>query len=294
MEDLKYWVWLSRLSNNYLESVTMLLKKYKTPETIWKLDRDELEKNKIKKEHIEEILNKDYRRDLDKYLNYMNKHEIKIITFNDDNYPKQLKNIYSSPVVLYIKGNKEILCNLSLAIVGCRNCSLYGKKIARAFAEGISKCNINIVSGLARGIDTSAHMGALDAKGKTIAVVGTGLDTVYPAENKYLQERIIAEGGAIVSEFIIGTKIDKMNFPKRNRIISGLSDGVLVVEAKKRSGAFITVDYALEEGKTVYVIPGNIDSQNSYGTNDLAKQGAKIVTDIGDILEDFVEKKILI
>lgn len=294
MENLKYWVWLSRIELEAPGALSTLLKKYKTPEKIWELDCVELLKNNLKKEQIEEILKVDYRKNLNKYLDYMHKHNIETITINDENYPKQLKNIYDPPIALYIKGNKKILNNLSLAIVGCRECSLYGMKIARAFAKSISKCNINIVSGLAKGIDSSSHIGTLEGKGKTIAVVGTGLDIVYPKENKYLQDRIINENGAVVSEFVIGTKINKINFPKRNRIISGLSNGVLVVEAKEKSGAFITVDYALEQGKNVYVIPGNIDSKNSEGTNNLAKQGAKIVTELKDILEDYVEKNFLI
>lgn len=294
MENLKYWVWLSRLELETQGVLSTLLERYKTPERIWELDCVELLKNNLKKEQIEEILKVDYRKNLNKYLDYMHKHNIETITINDENYPKQLKNIYNPPIALYIKGNKEILNNLSLAIVGCRECSLYGMKIARTFAKSISKYNINIVSGLAKGIDSSSHIGTLEGKGKTIAVVGTGLDTVYPKENKYLQDRIINENGAVVSEFVIGTKINKTNFPKRNRIISGLSNGVLVVEAREKSGAFITVDYALEQGKNVYVIPGNIDSKNSEGTNNLAKQGAKIVTELKDILEDYVEKNFLI
>lgn len=276
------------------DTINALLEKYKTAENIWSLDRTQLQKSKLKNDEIERILNINLRKNLDKYLEYMNKNKIEIITINDKYYPKQLKNIYLPPVVLYLKGNKKILNNRSVAIIGCRNCSIYGSTIAKCFAKEISKYNINIVSGLARGIDTSSHLGALESKGNTVAVVGTGLDIVYPAENKYLQEKIIAENGAVISEFIVGTKINKINFPLRNRIISGVSDGVLVVEARKRSGTFITVDYALEQGKDVYVVPGNINSSTSEGTNNLAKQGAKIVTKIEDILEDFVEKKILI
>ena len=146
--------------------------------------------------------------------------------------------------------------------------------------------NINVISGLARGIDSCAHKGTLKANGKTIAVVGCGLDRVYPTENETLFNEIIKNNGAIISEYIIGTKPLAKNFPRRNRIISGLSDGVIVVEARKKSGTLITVDFALEQVKNVYAIPGNIDNPNAYGTNDLIKQGAKVVTNLKDILED--------
>ena len=153
-------------------------------------------------------------------------------------------------------------------------------------AYNLSVNNINIISGLARGIDTCSHIGCLKAKGTTIAVVGCGLDRVYPEENKKLFEDIIKSGGAVISEYVIGTRPLAKNFPRRNRIISGLSDGVLVVEARKNSGTMITTDFALEQGKELYVIPGNITSNLSAGTNNLIKEGAKLVTDVCEILED--------
>ena len=146
--------------------------------------------------------------------------------------------------------------------------------------------NIIIISGGARGIDTFAHMGTLKEKGKTIEVLGNGLDYIYPPENRKLEEEIIKSGGLLIQEYVIGKKPDKYTFPARNRIISGISDGVLVVEAKQRSGTLITVDFALEQGKTIFAVPGNIESKNSVGTNELIKQGAKLVNNIKDILEE--------
>ena len=182
--------------------------------------------------------------------------------------------------------------NKNIAIIGCRECSDYGKKAAKYFAYNLSKENVNIVSGLARGIDSYAHIGNICAVneykincGKTIAVVGNGLDIVYPKENYDVANRIIETGGIIISEYPCGTKPDKMNFPARNRIISGISDGVLVVEAKEKSGTLITVDFALEQGRDVFVVPGNINSINSVGTNDLIKQGAKCVTTYREVLD---------
>ena len=148
--------------------------------------------------------------------------------------------------------------------------------------------NINVISGLAKGIDSFAHKGSLDGRGKTIAIVGCGLDRVYPKENIGLFNDIIKSNGAIVSEYIIGTKPLSKNFPKRNRIISGIANGVIVVEAREKSGTLITVDFALEQGKNIYAVPGNIDNLNSYGTNELIKQGAKVVTKVQDILEDLI------
>ena len=181
---------------------------------------------------------------------------------------------------------KEILKEKSIAIVGCRLCTKYGEIAAKNIAYNLSLNNINIVSGLARGIDTYSHIGCLRGKAKTIAVVGSGLDRVYPEENRNLVDEIVKNEGAVISEYVIGTKPLAQNFPKRNRIISALSEGIVVVEAKKKSGTLITVDFALEQGRELYVVPGNINSTNSYGTNDLIKQGAKIITNVQDILED--------
>ena len=155
--------------------------------------------------------------------------------------------------------------------------------MAQYFAYNLAKKSINIISGLAKGIDSQSHIGAIKAKGMTIGVIGSGLDIVYPKENQYLYDKIIEENGAIISEYPLGTKPEKMNFPARNRIISGMSKAILVVEAKKKSGTLITVDFALEQGRDVYVVPGNIDEMNSVGTNDLIKQGAQMVTSYKDI-----------
>lgn len=218
-----------------------------------------------------------------------------IIPINVECYPQNLKEIYDPPVSLYIKGNKDILNNNSIAIIGCRDASEYGIKAAKYFSYNLSKEGINIVSGLAKGVDSYAHIGNICAQdelnleskdkeiGKTIAVIGSGLDIIYPKENKFLYDEIINIGGAIISEYSIGTKPNKMNFPARNRIVSGISGGVLVIEAKEKSGTLITVDFALEQGRDVYVVPGNINSINSVGTNDLIKQGAKLVTNYKEI-----------
>ena len=218
--------------------------------------------------------------------------EIKTISIENEKYPESLRQIYDSPKCLYVMGNVDILNAPSIAIVGCREATEYGKKAATYFAYNLAKQNVNIISGLAKGIDSYAHIGALQANGKTIAVIGSGLDIIYPKQNEQLAKEIIAKGGAIISEYPLGTRPEKEHFPARNRIISGLSNGVLVVEAKEKSGSLITADFAMEQGKDVYAVPGNINSLNSVGTNNLIKDGSIPVSNFLDImrfLADFVE-----
>ena len=185
----------------------------------------------------------------------LNTSKIKTIRIGDKNYPEKLMNIYGRPQTLYILGNETLLNEKSIAIIGCRNASNYGLRSAYQFGYELAKKGICIVSGFARGIDTYAHKGALAAKGKTIAVLGCGLNVIYPPENMELYKQILIKGGAIITEYPLESKPERHHFPIRNRIISGLSDGVLVVEAKKKSGTLITVEYALEQGKEVFVVP---------------------------------------
>ena len=212
----------------------------------------------------------------------LNVSKIKTITIGDEAYPENLMHIYGKPQTLYVLGNEKLLDAQSIAIIGCRKASKYGLRNAYEFGYELAKKGICVVSGFARGIDSYAHKGALAAKGATIAVLGCGLDVVYPPENVDLYKQIVMNNGAIITEYPLGSRPEKHHFPARNRIISGLSDGVLVVEAKERSGTLITVEYALEQGKNVYAIPGNITSQNSYGTNELIKEGAIPITKIED------------
>lgn len=224
----------------------------------------------------------------DKFLkseyNLINKKQVRIITALDSDYPPALKDISDAPFVLYVKGNIPE-DRLALGFVGSRKASLYGINIAEKFALRFAELGITIVSGMARGIDTAAHKGSLKARGITVAALGCGLSNVYPPENAKLLDDI-SRDGAVVSEFPMETKPLPQNFPRRNRIISGLSLGVVVVEAAQRSGALITADYALEQGREVYAVPGKVDSPSSAGVNNLIKQGAKLVTCIEDVLED--------
>lgn len=212
------------------------------------------------------------------------KYRIIRLDFNSKYYPVKLKNISSPPKELFCLGNLELLNCKSIAVIGSRNYSGYGERAAKEFSYNLAKEDVCIVSGMARGIDSFAHEASLNAKGKTVAVLGSGLDVIYPRENKILYENIIKNNGLIISEYPLGTKPSRQNFPARNRIISGLSDGVLVIEARKNSGTNITVDFALDQGKDVFVIPGNIYSNTSDGTNFLIKEGAIPVTSYKDII----------
>lgn len=224
-------------------------------------------------------------RNLDRELDLVKKDRVRIITLKDKDYPRNLKNIYDPPMVLYVKGNLSGEDNQAVAIVGSRRASFYGIFCAEKFSRELAELGITVVSGMARGIDAASHRAALRAQGRTIAVLGSGLNNIYPPENKDLFNEI-ADNGAVISEFPMQTKPLAYNFPRRNRIISGLSLGVVVVEAARNSGALITAHSALEQGREVFAVPGKVDSANSKGVNELIKQGAKLTGDIKDILEE--------
>ena len=225
----------------------------------------------------------------DEYLkseySLMEKHGVRAVSYEDQDYPENLNQIPDAPVLLYVKGDLKKENNLAVAIVGSRKASFYGLSIAEKFARELSEFGITIVSGMARGIDTKAHEGALRAKGPTIAVLGNGLSEIYPPENQKLFEDI-AKNGAIISEFPMTTPPAAYNFPRRNRVISGLSLGVVIVEASNKSGALITSRFALEQGREVFAVPGKVDSPNSQGVHKLIKEGAKLTNSVSDILEE--------
>ncbi|MDD5759163.1 MAG: DNA-processing protein DprA [Desulfobulbaceae bacterium] len=210
---------------------------------------------------------------------------ISMVCFGDENYPALLANIYNPPMVLFVKGDLGLLRKTGIAVVGSRAATSYGLKVARDFSAQLAGSGLVVVSGLALGIDTAAHSGALAAGGDTVAVLGCGLDVIYPPTNERLAGQI-AKTGALVSEYSLGTQPDAFRFPARNRIISGLSRGVLVVEAAQRSGSLITARMALDEGREVFAIPGRVDSLKSTGTHRLLQEGAKLVGSIDDILEE--------
>jgi DNA processing protein len=263
-----------------------LLKFFGTPENILKASSEELTNVAGIGEKIAQKITSLQEKDIDEEMSLAEKQNLRIVTLDEEIYPANLKQIFDPPILLYVKGELKQEDKSSIGIVGSRRASLYGIASAEKFASDLAEQNFTIVSGLARGIDTASHKGALKAGGRTIAVIGSGFNYLYPAENKKLSDDI-AEHGAVVSEFPMNAKPLPQNFPRRNRVISGLSLGVLVVEAARNSGALITADCALEQGREVFALPGKIDSQNSFGTNELIKQGAKLVSCADDIVEEF-------
>ena len=225
--------------------------------------------------------------DLDAELARIEQAGVRVVTRADADYPKNLREIYDPPLALYVRGTLSDRDALAVGIVGSRRTTLYGQEMSRKLSYQLARVGVTVVSGLARGIDTAAHTGALQAKGRTVAVIGCGIDTVYPPENKLLADDIVAKGGAVVSEFPFGVPPDRQNFPMRNRIISGWSLGVVVVEANLKSGALITAKQAMEQGREVFAVPGRVDSVQSRGTNRLIKDGAKLTEDAEDILAEF-------
>jgi DNA processing protein len=222
---------------------------------------------------------------VDRELEQMEKIGGSWVTWEDDSYPANLKNIYDPPPLLYMRGSLLAKDQTAVAVVGSRNPTLYGKGTAERIGRGLAQAGVTVISGLARGIDSCAHRGAISGGGRTLAVLGCGLDVVYPPENKDLYAQVACRG-AVISEFPFGTRPEGDHFPIRNRIISGLSLGVVVVEATIRSGSLITARFALDQGRDVFAFPGNVDSPRSAGTNELIKQGAKLVTRLEDILEE--------
>ena len=211
---------------------------------------------------------------------------VTVISMEDPVYPPHLKEIYDPPLILYVRGNLEVLTQPGIAMVGTRHPTPYGSGMAERLACDLAAQGLVIISGMARGVDTASHRGAISAKGKTVAVFGTGVDVIYPKENSRLSEQILALGGALISEFPLATFAAPQNFPIRNRIISGMSVGVLVVEAAEYSGTRITARCALEQNRDVFAVPGNVTNRNSWGPNTLIKQGAKLVATWEDVWED--------
>jgi DNA processing protein len=212
--------------------------------------------------------------------------DVTMLSMDDPSYPPRLKEIYDPPLILRVRGSAEVLTHPGIAMVGTRHPTPYGSGMAERLACDLAAQELVIISGMARGVDTASHRGAISAKGKTVAVFGTGVDVIYPKENSRLSEQILALGGALISEFLLGTFAAPQNFPIRSRIISGMSCGVLVVEAAEYSGTRITARCALEQNRDVFAVPGNVTNKNSWGPNTLIKQGAKLVATWEDLWED--------
>ncbi len=266
-----------------------LLDTFSSLEDAWMAPANKLAQIGLGKLIIERITEQRPKINPDLEMGKLDKEGIKLITIQDKNYPILLKEIHSPPALLYVKGEMKPKDSLGLGIVGSRQLSLYGKQTTPLLAAELAQAGLTIISGLAKGIDTLAHQAALEVGGRTIAVLGCGVDSqsVYPYFNRGLAEKIAKSGGAVISEFPIGTQPLPQHFPQRNRIISGLSKGVLVIEATEKSGALITARDALEQNRDVFALPGPIYAPNSFGPNNLIKMGAKLVSQADDILQEF-------
>jgi DNA processing protein len=283
--ELKYWVGFSKIPGIGRVKTTLIENYFPSLEYAWTASSAELKKAGLDSKSVSSIVNLRSRINLDAEMEKMDKYKIKAITYNSPDYPHRLKEIYDYPPVLYIRGTIKAEDDYCLAIVGTRHSTLYGRQVTEDIVRDLVRSNITIVSGLAKGIDSIAHRTALESDGRTIAVFASGLDLVYPAENANLARAII-EHGALISEYPLGTKPKAEHFPRRNRIMSGISPGVLVIEAGERSGALITAEQALAQNREVFAVPGSILSPASKGTNWLLQQGAKLVRNHVDILEE--------
>jgi DNA processing protein len=287
-ENVFHWVALSLIPGVGSILIKRLLDRFKTPEAVFQAPLDEL----LRIEGLGEKVAREIRRGpvetvVDRELSLLKKVGGKIITLKDDAYPRRLREIYDPPALLYLRGELQKEDELALSIVGSRKTSPYGRWITEKMSQELARHGVTIVSGMARGIDSLAHLGAILGGGRTIAVLGCGVDVIYPSENRSLFLRII-DHGAVLSEFPMGSPPEGGHFPKRNRIISGLSMGVVVVQAGAESGSLITANYALEQGREVFAVPGNVGAEGSRGTHQLIKDGAKLVESSEDILEEIL------
>jgi DNA processing protein len=287
-ESIRYWLALMSVEGVGSALAGRLIKRFTSPKRIFSASNDALVSvSGISDRIAANISGFGQWEKVDGELEKADRLGISIVSQKDNLYPNNLLNIPAPPPLLYIRGELAGEDELAVAIVGSRGASRYGIEAAKKFSERLAEGGVTIVSGMARGIDTRAHLGALEGGGRTIAVLGCGLDIIYPPENRKLFEQI-AQKGAVISEFPLGTPPEAVNFPRRNRIISGLSLGVVVVEASLKSGSLITARYALDQGRDVYAIPGNINSSGSRGTNSLIKDGAKLVDTPEEVLADIL------
>lgn len=285
MSQVKYFIGFNLIGNIGPVKFSRLENHFDSIEAAWHAGHRELSKSGIDSKTVEYIVRKRLLIDLDDEISKLKEMDIRALTWHDNEYPLHLKQIEDYPPLLYIKGSLLPQDLRSIAIVGSRRATAYGKEVAERITEDLVYNDITVVSGLARGIDTVAHRTAVGLKGRTIAVMGCGLDMTYPPENAILASDII-ENGAVISEYPIGTKPLAYNFPRRNRILSALSMGVVVIEATQKSGALITAERALEQNREVFAVPGSILSPSSEGTNGLIQQGAKLIRNGNDILDE--------
>ena len=287
---MRDWIALNMTPGVGPRAAARLLERFGSAEAVFGALRSELERLRLRPEAVESIALRDRHEEAARELERVRGMEgADVLVLDDGNYPALLREIADPPVTLYVRGEWEAATEAPcVALVGSRRCSTYGQNVASMLARELASRGVTVVSGLARGIDAAAHRGALEAGGRTVGVLGTGIDEVYPRDHAKLAAEMLGRGGALVSQFPLGTPPVPENFPYRNRIISGLSLGVVVVEAAENSGSLITARLAIEQNREVYAVPGNVTSRNSFGTNYLIKgAGAKLVQQWQDIVAEF-------
>lgn len=288
---MKAWISLNMTPGVGPRAATKLLERFGSAENVFHARRTELEPLRLRPETIESIIRQEFHEKAVEELQHVRDLGGDVLILDDGSYPYLLREISDPPITLYVKGDWQACLEAPcVAVVGSRKCSTYGENASGMISRDLAERGLCIVSGLARGIDSAAHRGAIQSGGKTVAVLGTGIDAIYPKENTRLVDEILASGGAVVSQFPLGTPPLKDNFPYRNRIISGLSLGVLIVEASERSGSLITARLAMEQNREVMAVPGNITSRNSFGTNYLIKSGAKLVQQWQDVVAELPQE----
>lgn len=285
MNETKYWVGFSLIPGIGRARISKLAKYFPSMEQAWHANAAELEEAGLDTKSMQSVLSHRPKLSLDDEMSKLELYKAQAITINDEEYPSILKEIYDPPPLLYVRGSLTPQDEWSLSVVGTRYPTYYGREVTQQITGALASNRITIVSGLAKGIDSIAHRAALDAGGRTIAVLGCGLDIIYPSQHAKLAQEIM-EHGALVSEYPLGMPPKRENFPLRNRIMSGLSLGVLIVEGKKESGARITVERALEQNREVFAVPGSVLSPTSWLPNRLIQEGAKLVRNAEDIMEE--------
>lgn len=284
-DPLRYWIGFSKVPGIGPVRLKNLLDYYGNIEAAWQANPGELRAIGLDRRSVESLVKVRSTVNLDAELEKLDRYQVTVITWDDADYPRLLKTIPDPPAVLYVRGTLTAQDDWSLGVVGTRHATAYGKECTQLLVGEVAQNGVTIISGLAYGIDTIAHQTALQVGGRTLAVLGSGVDVIYPADNRKLGQSII-ESGALVSEFPLGTRPEAGNFPRRNRIISGLSIGVMFVEGSEKSGARITTDFALEQGREVLAVPGSILRNSGSGPNYLIQNGAKLVTCAKDIMEE--------
>lgn len=283
----KFWLGFNLVPGIGTAKLQALLDYFGSPAAAWQATELQMQKLGLDKRARRNLVEAREKIDLESKLAEVKAAGVRLIHWDSPSYPRYLKEIPAPPPVLYMQGEFAEQDEIGVAIVGTRRLTSYGRQMARDLAAGLARQGITIVSGLARGIDTIAHQTALDVGGRTIAVLGSGLKQIYPAENRTLAAQIVSQGqGAILSEYELNTKPQAKNFPPRNRIISGLTLGTIVVEGSVKSGAMITAKFALEQDREVFAVPGYVTSPASAGPNSLIQQGAKLITNVDDVLEE--------